>query len=419
MTTQNITGLVGLQWGDEGKGKIIDLISEDYDIVVRSSGGANAGHTIYIDGKKVILHLIPSSIANKNVVKVLGNGMVIDPEVLLKEINDLKSMDLLDDKSKLVISSRAHLVLPYHKKIDKEKNKRIGTTNRGIGPAYVDKHNRCGIRICDLKNSETLMDKLQNSLLINGLEDELLKGKLISLYNYLMNFYDEIKDYVVDSVPLYLHNNVKLGKNILFEGAQGYFLDIDQGTYPYVTSSNTTTAGICTGCGISPLEINDVIGITKAYTTRVGNGPFPTEMDDKVCEYIRIEGAEFGSTTGRPRRCGWLDLVSLRESCIVNGVTKLAITKLDVLNDMDEIKVCIDYEIDGLKYGKVSPLVEEMDKVKPIYATFKGWKTDLSKVWKENWPSEFYSFKRYIERYLDVECVFASFGPERKETAIF
>ncbi|MCH6575888.1 MAG: adenylosuccinate synthase, partial [Bacteroidetes bacterium] len=346
----SVTVLVGSQWGDEGKGKIVDILSEKFDIVARYQGGANAGHTVEIGEKQYILHLIPSGILRDGVKCVIGNGVVIDPQALLDEIKILEDNGI-NVEGRLFISHNAHLIMPYHKLLDSisesGKNK-IGTTGRGIGPCYIDKFDRKGIRIVDLLNRDVLEKKLRQ----NDDEKNILLKKLYGVKGFdieeiikeYISFDEAIDSYVTD-VPLMLNNAIKEGKNILLEGAQGTLLDVDHGTYPFVTSSNPTSGGACTGSGIPPNKIDNVFGIVKAYTTRVGNGPFPTELTDEAGEKLRQEGAEFGATTGRPRRCGWFDAFLVRYSAMINGIDAVAVTKLDVLSIFEKIKVCIGYKL--------------------------------------------------------------------------
>ncbi|CUU05060.1 Adenylosuccinate synthetase, partial [Candidatus Kryptobacter tengchongensis] len=346
--------ILGAQWGDEGKGKIVDLLSEDADIVVRYQGGANAGHTVSFDGKTYVLHLLPSGIFHPNVVCVIGNGVVLDPIALIEEIEMVKSAGV-DVSGRLFISHRAHLIMPYHKLLDKlyeQGDDKIGTTGKGIGPSYVDKYARVGIRVVDLLDRDVFCKKLRKNIELKNEIIEKIYGetkfdveKIIDEY---IEFDKKIDEYVTDTA-VYLNRAIKEGKKILLEGAQGALLDIDHGTYPYVTSSSPTAGGASTGSGIPPTKINGVIGVIKAYTTRVGEGPFPTELKDELGDHIREKGHEYGATTGIPRRCGWLDIVSLNYTIMINGIEKLALTKLDVLDELDEIKICVAYELKGKK----------------------------------------------------------------------
>ncbi|HEX3074126.1 MAG TPA: adenylosuccinate synthase, partial [Ignavibacteriales bacterium] len=374
----SVSVLVGSQWGDEGKGKVVDILSEGYEIVARYQGGANAGHTVEIGDAKFVLHLIPSGILRDGVVCVIGNGVVIDPQALLDEIAFLEKHNI-KIKGRLFISQNAHLIMPYHKLLDsisESGTNKIGTTGRGIGPCYIDKYARKGIRIVDLLNKEALEKKIRenlaekNNLLKKVYEREELDVEAI--INEYMEFDKAIDQYIKD-IPTYLSSAIEEGKSVLLEGAQGALLDVDHGTYPYVTSSSPTSGGACTGTGIPPTKIDSVIGIVKAYTTRVGLGPFPTELLDDEGEKLRKIGAEYGATTGRPRRCGWFDAFLVKYSCMINGITDVAITKLDVLSHFPEIKVCTGYEVDGKLLKTFPSDIMHMEKAKPVYKTFKGW----------------------------------------------
>ncbi|MDO9350944.1 MAG: adenylosuccinate synthase, partial [Deltaproteobacteria bacterium] len=338
--------IVGAQWGDEGKGKIVDLLTRYADIVVRFQGGNNAGHTIVLKGEKFVFHLIPSGILYENKQCVIGNGVVVDPAVLIEEINELKKRGYLKDDSQLMVSEEAHLILPYHRRIDIARDRvfKIGTTGRGIGPAYEDKVARYGIRVVDLMDEEVFRKKLKANLLQkNAYLSEVLKEEgfeLSEIFDEFLRFKKQLEKYVRNT-SLILYDEIQKGKHILFEGAQGALLDLDHGTYPYVTASNTVAGNACAGSGIGPTMIDSVIGVAKAYTTRVGEGPFPTELKDQVGERIREKGGEYGATTGRPRRCGWFDAVVVNHAIRINGIQEVAITKLDVLNDFDKVKICV------------------------------------------------------------------------------
>lgn len=418
----SVTIVVGSQWGDEGKGKIVDLLSERYDIVVRYQGGANAGHTVQIGDKQYILHLIPSGILRENVICVIGNGVVIDPKALLEEIELLESNGI-SIKGRLFISHNAHLIMPYHKLLDsisESGNARIGTTGRGIGPCYIDKYARKGIKIVDLLDKTVLEEKIKfnleekNNLLKKVYNhEELDVNEIIKEY---LEFDKKIDQYITD-VPTYLNNAISEGKSILLEGAQGTLLDVDFGTYPYVTSSNPTSGGACTGTGIPPTKIMSVIGIVKAYTTRVGLGPFPTELTDEEGEQLRKAGAEYGATTGRPRRCGWFDAFLLNYSRMINGIERAAITKLDVLSYLDEIKVCIGYEINGKRLKTFPTDVNQLMKVKPIYETLPGWKKNISNIkYYDELPSEAKDYLSFISEQSGFEISIISVGPSRQQT---
>lgn len=418
----SVTILVGSQWGDEGKGKIVDILSNRYDIVVRYQGGANAGHTIQLGDSQYILHLIPSGIMRDDVTCVIGNGVVIDPRALLNEIDFLEGRGI-SLSGRLFISHNAHLIMPYHKLIDSlnesGKNK-IGTTGRGIGPCYIDKYARKGIKIVDLLDHDNLEKKItqnleeKNTLLkkIYG-RDELDVNSIIKEYK---EFDERIDQYITD-VPIFLDNAISQHKSILMEGAQGALLDIDHGTYPFVTSSNPTSGGACTGTGIPPTKITDVIGIVKAYTTRVGLGPFPTELVNETGENLRKWGAEFGATTGRPRRCGWFDAFLVGYSRMINGIDKAAITKLDVLSNLGEIKVCVGYELNG-KLLKSFPTTESrISQVKPVYETLPGWKEDISNAKSyDELPVQAKNYLEFIARKCGFEISIISVGPRRKQT---
>ena len=416
-----VTILVGSQWGDEGKGKIVDILSNKFDIVARYQGGANAGHTIVIKDKQYILHLIPSGILREGVTCVIGNGVVIDPVALLDEIHFLESQNI-NIKGRLFISQNAHLIMPYHKLLDslKEGTDKIGTTGRGIGPCYIDKYARKGIRIVDLLNKEDLEKKIRknleekNNLLRKVYDHEELD--VDSIVKEYLAFDESIDPYIAD-VSTYLNNQILAGKNVLMEGAQGALLDVDFGTYPYVTSSNPTSGGASTGTGIPPTRITSVIGIVKAYTTRVGNGPFPTELFDADGEKLRKVGAEFGATTGRPRRCGWFDAELLKYSRMINGIERAAITKLDVLGSFDKIKVCVGYELNGKKLHTFPTDIVRMEKVTPIYEILPGWNTDISNVRSyDDLPSEAKNYLDFISEHSGFEISIISVGPKRVQT---
>ena len=415
--------LLGLQWGDEGKGKIVDAISNSYDIIARFQGGPNAGHTIEFDGHKHVLHTIPSGIFNDNALNIIGNGVVIDPVIFENELNGLNKFDI-DIKSKLLISNRAHIILPTHKMIDatseaSKGKKKIGSTLKGIGPTYMDKTGRNGIRIGDL-NSNNWMDKYSSlkdkHLTILSNFKTKVEIDLNKLEDDFMNSVEILKKFNFINSEDYLNSSLNDGKHILAEGAQGSLLDIDFGTYPFVTSSNTTVAGACSGLGVPPNKIKKVIGIFKAYTTRVGSGPFPTELLNEIGEHIRKIGNEYGATTGRDRRCGWLDLVALKYSIIINGVTELNMMKADVLSGFDSIEVCTGYNINGVETNTL-PYDLNSGDIKPIYKTFKGWSEDISKINKEeNLPIELNKYISFIEEFIKVPIKLISVGPDRSET---
>ena len=415
--------LLGLQWGDEGKGKIVDAISNSYDIIARFQGGPNAGHTIEFDGHKHVLHTIPSGIFNDNVINVIGNGVVIDPVIFENELNGLNKFNI-DIKNKLLISNRAHIILPTHKMIDatseaSKGKKKIGSTLKGIGPTYMDKTGRNGIRIGDL-NSNNWMDKYSSlkdkHLTILSNFKTKVELDLNKLENDFMNSVEVLKNFNFINSEDYLNSSLNDGKNILAEGAQGSLLDIDFGTYPFVTSSNTTVAGACSGLGVPPNKIKKVIGIFKAYTTRVGSGPFPTELVNEIGEHIRKIGNEYGATTGRDRRCGWLDLVALKYSIIINGVTELNMMKADVLSGFNSIEVCTGYNINGVETNTL-PYDLNSEDIKPIYKSFKGWSEDISKInTEDDLPIELNNYISFIEEFIEVPIKLISVGPDRSET---
>jgi adenylosuccinate synthase len=418
----SVTVLVGSQWGDEGKGKIVDILSEKFDIVARYQGGANAGHTVEIGEKQYILHLIPSGILRAGVKCVIGNGVVIDPQALLDEIKILEDNGIKVE-GRLFISHNAHLIMPYHKLLDSisesGKNK-IGTTGRGIGPCYIDKFDRKGIRIVDLLNRDVLEKKLrknveEKNILLKKLYDD--KGfDIDDIIKEYISFDEAIDSYVTD-VPLLLNDAIKEGKNILLEGAQGTLLDVDHGTYPFVTSSNPTSGGASTGSGIPPNKIDNVFGIVKAYTTRVGNGPFPTELTDEVGEKLRKEGAEFGATTGRPRRCGWFDAFLVRYSAMINGIDTVAITKLDVLSIFEEINVCVGYKLKGKLLKSFPSDVDRLSSVIPVYETVDGWMEDISECKSyDELPQKTKEYLKFISDQANIKIEIISVGPKRRQT---
>lgn len=423
----SVTIVVGSQWGDEGKGKIVDLLSENIDIVARYQGGANAGHTIVINGKKTVLHLIPSGILQNGVQCVIGNGVVIDPKALMDEIKMLEENGI-EISGRLFISHKAHLIMPYHKRLDSvreqtaESNKAIGTTGRGIGPCYIDKANRTGIRIVDLLDRKVFEEKLRanlkekNQLLKKMYESEELNVEEI-VADYL-HFDEQIDPFVTDTT-LFLNKAIADGKRVLAEGAQGALLDMDHGTYPFVTSSNPTSGGACTGLGIPPTAVGNIIGVVKAYSTRVGNGPFPTELDNEEGNRLREIGAEFGATTGRARRCGWLDLMALRYSVMVNGIKEIALTKLDVLNTFDTIKVCTGYTADGRQLKSFPVDTNSLNYITPEYTEFKGWKQGLAGITHyDSLPDELKIYIGAIEEFTGAKVTMVSVSPERDATVV-
>ncbi len=412
--------IVGAQWGDEGKGKIVDLLSADYDITVRYQGGSNAGHTVILGGEKFILHLLPTGILQEGTKGIVAQGMVIDLEVLNEEIEDIESRGIRI-RDRLMISDRAHLVLPYHKLLDKlfERKKGIGTTLRGIGPAYMFKYGRRGIRISDLEDEKRAFNLVKDNIeftreLCEKVYCETFDLNVDEIYEKTMDLYRRIEELVGD-VSLFLLNTKE---SILFEGAQGTMLDIDMGTYPFVTSSNASALGLTNGTGLPPSFFSDafVIGVSKAYTTRVGGGPFPTELFGEEAERIREWGNEYGSTTGRPRRCGWLDLVALKHAVRVNGLRGIILTKLDVLDNLDEIKVCVAYECDGVNMDYFPASLSLLERCKPVYKVFKGWRKSTRGLKDPNGlPEEAVDYIHFIEEYTGVPIILLSTGPEREE----
>ncbi len=417
--------IVGAQWGDEGKGKIVDLLSENIDIVARYQGGANAGHTIVLRNKKYVLHLIPSGILNPNVQCVIGNGVVIDPVALKEEIQMLESNGI-SVEGRLFISHRAHLIMPYHKLLDAAREqsalKAIGTTGRGIGPCYIDKYNRSGIRIVDLLSRELLEKKVRDNISeTNEILQKIYGKEQLDVSAILKEYleFDKFVDPYIKDTSLLLNQAIAEKKNIIVEGAQGALLDIDHGTYPYVTSSSPTSGGACTGLGIPPTSIKTVIGVVKAYSTRVGNGPFPTELNDETGNHIGVKGVEFGTTTGRKRRCGWLDLVALKYSVMINGITEIALTKIDVLDELETISVCVEYEVDGKVVKSIPADSEAFSRVVPIYQELPGWKSDTSTIKKyEDLPKETKEYIHFIEDFTSAKVTIISLSPSREDTIL-
>ncbi len=411
--------VVGAQWGDEGKGKIVDLLSEKADAVARYQGGANAGHTVVIEGKKYVLHLIPSGILHPDVLCVIGNGVVFDPEAFEKELAILEESHI-SYENRILVSGQAHVIMPYHKWMDAAREKmvgfHIGTTGRGIGPAYVDKYDRVGIRILDLLSPEALERKLQ---LNAQLKRPLLDGRDLNIPELVEKYSkvgERLRPFVADTSHV-LNELLAQGKALLLEGAQGALLDVDFGTYPFVTSSNPTSGGACTGLGIGPTQIDSVLGVTKAYSTRVGDGPFPTEFGEELGERIRRLGGEFGATTGRPRRCGWLDLVALRYAVRVNGMNRLAITKLDVLDSLESIKVAVAYDCGGKRTENFPLSLEEITDCKPIYTELPGWREKTTACRKfEDLPAKAQAYLDFIAQNTGVKIEIVSVGPGRTET---
>jgi len=419
--------IIGAQWGDEGKGKIVDLFTHDADIIVRFQGGNNAGHTLVVDGKKTVLHLVPSGALHPGKLCVIGNGVVVDPEVLLKEIAGLKQNGWLLDDASLRISEEAHLIMPYHKAIDQARERlrgegMIGTTGRGIGPAYEDKMARIGIRFIDLLEEETFQEKLRRNIEEKNIFlKAILKEKALDfnkIHDRYSGYREKLKTYVTDT-GLLLDREMRAGKRVLFEGAQGTLLDVDHGTYPFVTSSNTVAGGVSSGTGVGPRHIHQVIGISKAYTTRVGSGPFPTELHGSEGEILKREGIEFGATTGRPRRCGWFDAVAVRHAVRISGITGLALTKLDVLTGFKKIPMCVAYRYDGKVHEEFPASIRAMQSAQPILEEMDGWDTPLTAVRRfSDLPANAQKYVRRIEKILETEVILVSVGPDREQTVM-
>ena len=417
--------ILGLQWGDEGKGKIVDLLSEGADIIARFQGGANAGHTVIVEDKKYILHLLPSGILHEDKICYIGNGVALDPFEFTEEVHSLEKQGI-KCSGRLFVSAACHLALPFHKLIDElqesDKGSSIGTTLRGIGPVYRDKAERVGIRLMDILDDETLRRKLQKQKMIKAgyfqkapddprTDMEETMRRLVELRPFL-------KPMMVD-VSNELAKAAKEGKRIIFEGAQGAMLDLDHGAYPYVTSSNTTVGAVLTGLGIGPKMIDEVIGVTKAYATRVGNGPFPTELENETGESLRKAGDEFGATTGRPRRTGWIDLVALRQACRVNGVDKIAVTKLDVLDGFEKIKACVAYKINGKETTQIPSNLNDLERVEPVYKEFPGWTAETASILEFNkLPQEARRYVSFIADELEVGIKLVSTGSDRAESIL-
>lgn len=414
--------VVGTQWGDEGKGKVVDLLTEKSDLIIRFQGGNNAGHTLVVGDRKVILHLIPSGILHPDKLCVIGSGVVIDPEILLNEIDALREKGYTVTTDSLAISDRAHVIMPYHKMIDhaREATQQIGTTGRGIGPAYEDKARRCGIRMVDLVHEHLLKKKLDSYfdekheyltciLKVKGIDKE-------EIFNSYKAMGEKLKPFVTDA-PVLIDQSVRSGKKLLFEGAQGANLDMDFGTYPYVTSSNTVAGQACVGSGVGPTKISTVLGICKAYTTRVGGGPFPTELSDEIGERLRAFGGEYGATTGRPRRCGWLDLVALKHSIRLSDITYLAITKLDVLTGFETIKVATSYKSGNTLIENMPADLEMYPDLEMVYDELPGWEENISAVRTYNdLPKNCKDYISYMEEKTGVKAAIVSVGPKREET---
>ena len=417
--------VVGTQWGDEGKGKVVDLLTSRADMVVRFQGGNNAGHTLVVNGKETICHLIPSGILHEGKKCLIGNGVVVDPEVLLEEINTLTEKGIHISPQRLSLSEKAHLIMPYHKAIDlareEAKGKHsLGTTGRGIGPCYEDKAGRTGIRAIDLIESETLEEKIgsnlkeKNFFLTQFLDAEPLEVRPI--VDQYLSMAEILRPYITD-VSSEIDKAIRSGEKVLFEGAQGTHLDIDHGTYPFVTSSNPVSGAVCTGAGVGPDKLHHIIGIIKAYTTRVGAGPFPTELLDETGDYLQKKGAEFGATTGRRRRCGWLDLVMMRDSIRLNGLSSFSVTKLDVLTGLETLKICVAYDLQGKRIDYKPASLKKLDQCTPIYEEMPGWKEEISSARHiDQLPPEARVYLERIEQITGVPFSIISVGPVREQT---
>ena len=415
--------IVGAQWGDEGKGKIVDVLTQKADVVARYQGGNNAGHTVVIDREKYVLHLIPSGILHKGIKCIIGNGVVIDPSALLEEMDHLRSRNI-DIDSNLCVSQNSHIIMPYHTAIEREqeKSKKIGTTGRGIGPAYTDKIARSGIRAIDLLRPALFRNKLRANLSVfNYLLENLYKAAPLSeekIFDEYMDYAQKLGKFIADA-SLIINREIGAGKNVLLEGAQGTLLDIDHGTYPYVTSSSTIAGGACTGMGIGPTKINRILGIVKAYTTRVGEGPFPTELNNDLGELIRQNGGEFGATTGRPRRCGWLDIVGLRYSVSINGLTGIGLTKMDILDGMEKIKLCVGYKYEDSVLDTFTTDLDVLKNCTPVYDEMPGWKESTVGVKEfDKLPANAREYIKKIEELLKVDIQIVSTGQKRDEIII-
>ena len=412
--------ILGLQWGDEGKGKIVDYFAHNYDVIARFQGGPNAGHTLYVDGKKIVLHQIPSGIFHENKTNLIGNGVVLDAVILKKECENVAVFGV-DYKKNLYISERTHLILPTHRAIDKASElskgiEKIGSTLKGIGPTYMDKTGRNGLRVGDLLDKNFTTQYIKLRMKHQRILDNFNFQEDIS--NWEEEFFESIehlKEFKIVNGEYFINEKIQKGQRILAEGAQGSMLDVDFGTFPFVTSSNTISAGVCTGLGIAPQKIKEVFGISKAYCTRVGSGPFPTELNDETGELIRTTGNEFGSTTGRPRRCGWVDLVALQFACMINGVTQIIMTKADILDNLPELKVCNAYKIDGKEKSYV-PFQMNRVSIEPLYKSLKGWNKDISGISEfEKLPVEMKEYISYLDNFLGVPVKFISNGPGRDQ----
>ena len=412
--------ILGLQWGDEGKGKIVDYFAPQYDVIARFQGGPNAGHTLYVKDKKIVLHQIPSGIFHEDKINLIGNGVVLDPVTLKRECETVKPF-VSDFRKNLYISQRTHVILPTHRALDKASelakgNEKIGSTLKGIGPAYMDKTGRNGIRVGDILDKNFTTNYIKLRLKHQQLLDSMNFNEDISAWEEeFLEAMDFMRQFKIVNGEYFINEKISQGKKVLAEGAQGSMLDVDFGTFPFVTSSNTISAGVCTGLGIAPQQIRDVMGVTKAYCTRVGSGPFPTELFDAYGDELRKIGQEFGSTTGRPRRCGWIDLVALKYTCMINGTTKLIMTKADVLDAFEQLSVCSSYKINGEETNEVPFQMTRVD-IQPVLKTFKGWNRDISSLKSEKeLPGEMKTYVDFINQYLGVKVRYISNGPGRDQ----
>jgi adenylosuccinate synthase len=415
-----VDAILGLQWGDEGKGKIVDYFAPDYDIVARFQGGPNAGHTLYLNGQKVVLHQIPSGIFHADKINLIGNGVVLDVVTLKKECEAVSAFGC-QYKKNLFISERTHLILPTHRALDKASeqskgNDKIGSTLKGIGPAYMDKTGRNGLRVGDFLREDFRNEynklRAKHQQLLDNFDFQEDISQMESDFFEALEF---LKGLNIVNGEYFINEQISQGKRILAEGAQGSMLDVDFGTFPFVTSSNTISAGVCSGLGIAPQKIKEVIGITKAYCTRVGSGPFPTELMDATGEYLRVTGNEFGSTTGRPRRCGWIDLVALKFACMINGITRIVMTKADILDALAELKVCTSYRIDGQETASIPFQMNHLN-IEAVYQTFAGWNTSSAQMTSfEDMPAEMKKYIDFINQYLGVSVQYISNGPGRDQ----
>lgn len=419
--------ILGAQWGDEGKGKMTDYLAEGADVVVRFQGGNNAGHTVVVGEKEYKLHLIPSGILYKDKLNVIGNGVVVDPEALFIEMDYLEGLGEKITPERLMISDRSQVIMPYHKELDNlyeiaRGTNDIGTTKKGIGPCYTDKAERSGIRVCDLLKKDVFKEKLKTSLAMkNDIITKVLGGKALdfdTIYNQYLEYAEKMRPFVKD-ISVKVFDAIKAGKNVLFEGAQGTLLDIDYGSYPFVTSSNTIAGGVCIGAGIGPTMITNAVGIAKAYTTRVGKGPFPTELNDEVGDWIREKGFEFGVTTGRARRCGWLDLVILKTAARISGLTSFAVTKIDTLAGLEKIKICVGYEFEGSVIDYFPASLEDLAKCVPVYEEFDGWDENIAEARSyDELPENAKIYLKKIEDFTGVKVSIVSVGPKRDQTMV-